>query len=86
MMRYNSGRNNRDTVYANGTSAVMVFEHTKVFLANKGLAHWGNTVKVLHAEFHDVRVSAMLFGKACMINILGQSDKDPMRRTQEAEP
>jgi hypothetical protein len=53
-----------------GSSSVMVFEHTKMFLCNKGLSHWGNTVEVRTAEFHDTRVSAMLFGEATVYNSL----------------
>jgi hypothetical protein len=70
VMAYDSGRYDRDTKYANGTSAIMTFEHTKAFLCNRGLSHWGNTPLVLHSEFHDVRVSSMLFGSASMVNAL----------------
>ncbi len=68
VLRYNSGRNNRDTVFPNGTSTIMIFENVKAFLVNKGVAHWGNTVSVRNAEFHDVRVGAMLFGSASVLN------------------
>lgn len=38
-MQYNSGRNDRDSVHANGTGAIMVFEHSKAWMCNKGVRH-----------------------------------------------
>ena len=53
----------------------MVFEHTKVFLANTGIAHWGNSVKIINAEFHDVLLASFLFGEGLIAHALinGQS-------------
>ena len=66
----NSGHQGRDT-YINGTiQSYTLFENTKVFLCNKGIAHWGHNVEVNRVEMHDVSVSAMLFGSAAIHNAL----------------
>jgi hypothetical protein len=45
VMTYNSGRNSRKTF--NGTvQTYHLLENTKVFLCNKGIAHWGENVQV----------------------------------------
>ena len=65
-----NGRISRDT-YINGTiPSYTMFENTKVFLCNKGIAHWGSNVQIDRVEMHDVTVSAMLFGSAALHNAL----------------
>jgi hypothetical protein len=48
----------------------MIFEQIKGFLLNKGVAHWGNSAEIRNSEFHDTKVSSMMFGSAAMINVL----------------
>ena len=68
-MRYNSGRTTRKTILANGNDAKMVFNDTKVFAANKGVAHWGNRIEIYGLEVHDFgRAGAMLFGQCALVN------------------
>jgi hypothetical protein len=43
---------------------------SKAWLSKKGLSHWGNLADIRSAEFHDIQVSAMLFGEASMYNVL----------------
>jgi len=69
-LRYNSGRNNRNTRTPDGNMAVDVFEHSKFWFCNKGFSHWGDSARFEVAEMHDVRVSAMLFGSSSMVNVL----------------
>jgi hypothetical protein len=84
IMTYNSGRNSRNSENVNGTSSIFLFEHTKTFLCNKGLSHWGNTVSVRNAEYHDIRVSSMLFGQAAIGNALvnGRTPNLPNLKSQ----
>jgi len=44
--------------------AFMTFNNTKVFLSNKGMNHWGNTVELTNYESHDNALSATVFGQA----------------------
>jgi len=69
-MQYMSGRNSRNTINPDGSSSIMLFQNTKTWLCNKGIAHWGDTVQIDNAEMHDMRVSAMLFGSAGINNVL----------------
>lgn len=68
VLEYWSGRHARDVYLDDGTWWHMVFENIKVFLCNKGVAHWGQNVMIDGAEFHDVRVGAMMFGDAALHN------------------
>ena len=48
----------------------MVFEDSKVFLANRGMQHWGSRAEVIRAEFHDVGMSSNVFGKVALHDLL----------------
>ena len=63
-----SGRHARNTNEPGGNQAWMTFESFKVWLSNKGVAHWGSQVDVQKFEFHDVRAGAMLFGAASLVD------------------
>jgi len=67
---YNSGRNSRDTLFGNGSTTFMLFEQTKTFLCNTGVAHWGNNVHLDAAEMHDCALGAFFFGSSVMHNAL----------------
>lgn len=41
-----------------------------LFFPSVQIAHWGNTARIENSEMHDVRVSAMLFGEASLVNVL----------------
>ncbi len=68
VMQYTSGRANRNSVWPDGSAAVDHMEETKLYFCNKGIAHWGNNALIQNSEFFDVRVSAMLFGEAAVVN------------------
>ena len=50
----------------------MVFEDTKVFLANRGMQHWGDRSEIIRAEVHDVQMSMNVFGRVYLTNMLVQ--------------
>lgn len=70
LLTYNSGRNSRTTTALDGSKPFMVFEHTKVFLCNTGIAHWGDAVKIIYAEIHDARLASFMFGEGLMAHAL----------------
>jgi hypothetical protein len=75
---YNSGRNSRDTLFANGTATSMLFEHTKTFLCNVGVGHWGNNAHLEAAEMHDTRLGAFFFGSSMLHNgLISASSNNP---------
>jgi hypothetical protein len=64
---YNLGRTARETV----RWQPMVFNHTKIFLTNKGLLHWGTASSMVNYEIHDfVGDSVFVFGRSGMHNAL----------------
>jgi hypothetical protein len=65
---YNSGRNARNSLFGNGSQTFMLFEHTKTFLCNRGIAHWGNDAHVDAAEMHDCALGAFFFGSSVLHN------------------
>lgn len=80
LLYYDSGRNARSTTNSDGSTAVMIFNDTKVFAVNKGFAHWGNTVELYNFEAHDMgQPAAMLFGEAAIVNalIVGRTNNVP---------
>eukprot|EP01113_Clastostelium_recurvatum_P030352 TRINITY_DN3679_c0_g2_i2.p1 TRINITY_DN3679_c0_g2~~TRINITY_DN3679_c0_g2_i2.p1 ORF type:complete len:910 (+),score=157.18 TRINITY_DN3679_c0_g2_i2:178-2907(+) len=46
------------------------FEDNKVFLANRGLQHWGSRSEIIRFEFHDVGLSMNVFGKVWIDSML----------------
>jgi hypothetical protein len=70
LLYYNSGRYNRVTVNSDGSDAFMEFVDTKVWLTLKGVAHWGNTIKLTRLEVYDMYTGAMLFGQAGITDAL----------------
>ena len=50
----------------------MVFEDTKIFLANRGAQHWGDRSEVIRAELHDVGMSMNVFGTVFLTQMLVQ--------------
>eukprot|EP01083_Nonionella_stella_P119717 358096_1 len=70
IVKYNSGRNDRETKTSNGTRKWMLFEHSKAFLCMFGISHWGNEMIVEHYEVHDSLISAQYFGEGAMYNAI----------------
>jgi hypothetical protein len=68
VMRYMSGRQERDTKNPDGSESIMNFEDVKVWMCNKGIAHWGNTAHLINVEMHDVRIGAMGFGETAIVS------------------
>lgn len=59
--------------YCNTENEVfMVFEDTKIFLANRGAQHWGDRSEVIRAELHDVGMSMNVFGTVFLTQMLVQ--------------
>ncbi len=65
-----TGAQSRSSQFSNGTRAWMIFEQIKGFLLNKGVSHWGNSIEIRNSEFHDTKVSSMMFGSAAMVNVI----------------
>lgn len=81
-LTYNGGRSDvtRDTCVvdpsqtygycSDANSAWMVFEDTKVFLASKGMQHWGTRSSHYRFESHDVGLSSNVFGSVYLEDTL----------------
>lgn len=48
----------------------MRFNNTKIFLCQRGINHWGDSIEVVTYEAHDITRSATLFGDAWMGNAI----------------
>eukprot|EP01038_Epipyxis_sp_PR26KG_P008105 gene8105-10977_t len=71
VLTYYSGRHARDTRDGiTGESLYILFEDTKAFLCNAGIAHWGNDFRIESAEMHDVELGAFMFGSSGMSNTI----------------
>lgn len=56
------------------------FEDNKVFLANRGMQHWGERSEIVRLELHDVSLSMNVFGKVWIDDMLMEC------RTQNNRP
>jgi hypothetical protein len=70
VLEYWSGRNERSVYTDEDEQTFMFFNNIKVFLCNKGIAHWGNNVQIEGAEIHDVSTGVMMFGSAALNSAL----------------
>ena len=64
LLKYISGRENRDTKLPDGSETWMRFEDTRVWLCQRGLNHWGNQIELHNYEVTDSTRAAVLFGEA----------------------
>ena len=61
-----------------GTPSWMTFEHTKTFMCQKGLQHWGNYADIKYFESHDSQRGATTFGESSMSHaILNMKTSNP---------
>ncbi|KAG1679774.1 hypothetical protein FOA52_012685 [Chlamydomonas sp. UWO 241] len=67
---YNSGRWAHDTRDEQGSPATMAFVNSKAWLAQWGISHWGDRVRVDCWEAHDCTRGANIFGDASLTNAL----------------
>ena len=65
---YNVGRVERNTKDDSGAPAWMIFNHTRVYMCNRGLNHWGKRAEATNYAAHDVTKGLTLFGEAWVDN------------------
>eukprot|EP01094_Clydonella_sp_ATCC50884_P004567 TRINITY_DN13609_c0_g1_i1.p1 TRINITY_DN13609_c0_g1~~TRINITY_DN13609_c0_g1_i1.p1 ORF type:complete len:1433 (-),score=246.70 TRINITY_DN13609_c0_g1_i1:56-4168(-) len=78
-LTYNVGRLSRNTMNDDGSPHWMLFEHTRVFLCQRGINHWGDRLDVQYYEAHDTTRAATLFGESSIQHaILNMDSGNPV--------